>query len=68
MAKNRITEAKKLVQRAAKVNNVTISDEVLNTHLVPEEKPAVDLKQASVLDIFKYPNLRKRSLIIFFDW
>ncbi|XP_019865363.1 organic cation transporter protein isoform X2 [Aethina tumida] len=68
VAKNRITEAKKLVQRAAKVNNVTISDEVLNTHLVPEEKPAVDLKQASVLDIFKYPNLRKRSLIIFFDW
>ncbi|KAJ8922278.1 hypothetical protein NQ315_004217 [Exocentrus adspersus] len=72
ISKNRITEAKKLIQIAAKHNKVTISDDTLNSLLVSAEsqKKAEDpnTKSATVLDIFKHSSLRKRALIIFFDW
>ncbi|KAG5876061.1 hypothetical protein JTB14_016803 [Gonioctena quinquepunctata] len=73
LTKNKLTEAKRLIQIAAKCNKVTISDETLDTLLVSAdqelinngEKPA---NTGTVLDLFKTPNLRKKSLIIFFDW
>lgn len=67
---NRIPEAKKLIQIAAKENKVTISDERLDELLMPktEEKVDPNAKKATVLDIFRYPNLRKRSFIVLFDW
>lgn len=73
ITKNRIPEAKQLIQKAAKVNKVTITDEQLNDLLIDsktEEKDDVNVekKTATILDIFKYPNLRKKALIIFFDW
>ncbi|CAH0548140.1 unnamed protein product [Brassicogethes aeneus] len=69
LSKNRVSEAKKLVKSAAKVNKVTITEDVMDIYLVPEHKvPEAHEKQASILDIFKYPNLRNRALIIFFDW
>ncbi|XP_060519312.1 organic cation transporter protein [Cylas formicarius] len=68
---NRTDEAKRLIHEAAKVNQVTIAEETLESLLVPEcarAKENADPKQTSVINIFRYPNLRKRSLIIFFDW
>lgn len=69
ISKNRIPEAKKLIQTAAKENKVTISDEQLDSLLRSDSKPSdPNEKKASILDIFRHSNLRKRSLIIFFDW
>lgn len=71
IAKNKVEEAKRLIQIAAKCNKASIADETLDKLLVPAEevlKKEPDEKQASIFDIFLYPNLRKRSLIIFFDW
>lgn len=68
---NRIPEAKKLIHIAAKENKVTISDVQLDELLVPvvtDQKPDINEKKANVLDIFRYPNLRKRTLIVLFDW
>ncbi|KAF7267224.1 hypothetical protein GWI33_019553 [Rhynchophorus ferrugineus] len=69
ISKNKIQEAKRLIQIAAKSNKVVITDETLDKLLVcKEEKVEKNEKKPSTLDIFKYPNLRKRTLIILFDW
>ncbi|XP_050500241.1 organic cation transporter protein-like [Diabrotica virgifera virgifera] len=70
LTKNRTEEAKKLIQEAAKYNKVEISDETLNELLVTSQDTNNSNKgtKTSVLDVFKYPNMRKKSLIIFFDW
>lgn len=59
---------------AAKANKKDITEEKLNSLITPtapevqENEKATKQKQISILDVFKYPNLRKKSLIIFFDW
>lgn len=69
ITKNRINEAKNCIKIAAKTNKVTISDEQLDTLLLSDIKPVnKEDKEATILDIFRHSNLRKRSLIIFFDW
>lgn len=69
ISNNRIAEAKKLIHTAAKENKVSIPDDHLDSLIRPEAKPAdPNEKKATILDIFKHSNLRKRSLIIFFDW
>ncbi|XP_066254566.1 organic cation transporter protein-like [Euwallacea similis] len=71
LSKNKITEAKAVIQKCAKVNGVTIEDAKLDELLQKgeKEKKKEDSKMtASVIDLFKHSNLRKRSLIIFFDW
>lgn len=75
ITKNRIDEAKRLILAAAKINKKEIDEQKL-TQLITPEKTEVEKnggeplkqKQVSILDVFKYPNLRKKSLIIFFDW
>ncbi|XP_017772552.1 PREDICTED: organic cation transporter protein-like [Nicrophorus vespilloides] len=69
ISKDRVVEAKVLIQRAAKENKVTITNDQLDNLLRSDVKPVdPNEKRATILDIFRHPNLRKRSLIIFFDW
>lgn len=69
LTKNRLPEAMKLIQIAAKENKVKITDNQLESLLVGDIKPKdPNVKEATILDIFRHPNLRRRSLIIFFDW
>ncbi|KAF7267223.1 hypothetical protein GWI33_019552 [Rhynchophorus ferrugineus] len=71
LSKNKIDEAKKIIQQVAKTNNKTISDQQLNTLLKngeDDDKKETSQVTASVIDLFKHSSLRKRSLIIFFDW
>lgn len=70
LTKNRMEEAKALIQRAAKENKVVITDETL-TNLLASEKPKdIDTKkrEANFSDVFRYPTMRKRAFVIFFDW
>lgn len=72
LSKNRKHEAIENIKKAAKVNKVTIPEEILFNLLDSEgekkETPAQPEQTASVFDLFKYPNLRKKTLLIFFDW
>lgn len=55
--------------QAAKENKVTLAEEHLDSLLQSDTKVAdPNEKRATVLDIFKHANLRKKALIIFFDW
>lgn len=73
LSKNRKEEAMVNIKKAAKVNNVSISEDILNNLLDNEtDKKTKTTEQpeqsASVFDLFKYPNLRRKTLLIFFDW
>ncbi|KAG4075747.1 hypothetical protein HA402_003573 [Bradysia odoriphaga] len=70
LSKKRKDEAVIIIQKAAKENGVTIPQEVYD-NLIDESATEVKKKptnEPSVLDLFRYPNLRKKSLLIFFDW
>ncbi|XP_017009318.2 organic cation transporter-like protein [Drosophila takahashii] len=66
------------MQKAARFNKVVISDEVLSDLLDEGESTEEKAKQKledqdqgpppSVWDLFCYPNLRRKTLLIFLDW
>ncbi|KAF5279391.1 hypothetical protein FQA39_LY05501 [Lamprigera yunnana] len=69
LTKGRVEEAKHLIRKAARENNVQIPEEQLNMLLGTDVKLSENEdSSATVLDIFRHPNIRKRSLVIFFDW
>ncbi|KAL7727041.1 hypothetical protein ACLKA6_012424 [Drosophila palustris] len=71
----------KIIQKAAKFNRVEITKEALMVLLdegesgKQEEKQKLDtdtetetVNTPSVWDLLRYPNLRRKTLVIFFDW
>lgn len=78
LSKNRKNEAIEIINNAAKENKVDLPPDVLDNLLADThegEKPKEDeaeedkkVKEATCLDLFRHPNLRKKSLLIFFDW
>lgn len=52
------------------VNGVAVSSKMLDNvmnDLTNEEEPS-DLEKPSLFDMMKYPNLRRRSLLLFIMW
>lgn len=76
LSKGRKDEAIVVIEKAAQVNNVKIPQEVYENLIeeINEKKKDEDNnknpneKAASVFDLMRYPNLRRKTLIIFFDW
>ncbi|KAK7864613.1 hypothetical protein R5R35_003201 [Gryllus longicercus] len=81
LTKGRVEEARAVLRRAARVNGVALPSDALAALLPPAPPaspapPAADKqgaapakpRDASLLDIMRYPNLRRRSLNIFFNW
>ncbi|XP_055696243.1 organic cation transporter protein-like [Lutzomyia longipalpis] len=68
LSKRRKAEAIATIEKAAKENKVTIPTEVLDNLIEPEKKEDADKPAPSLFDLFRYPNLRRKSLLIFFDW
>ncbi|KAL0593469.1 Solute carrier family 22 member 13 [Plecturocebus cupreus] len=63
LTQGRIDEAKHLIQKAASVNRRKLSPDLLS-QLVPEKTGP----SGNALDLFRYPQLRKVTLIIFCVW
>lgn len=68
LSQNRKQEAIEIIQKAAKENKVTVPQDVLDNLIEPQEKRPDDESKPSLFDLFRYPNLRKKSLLIFFNW
>ncbi|KAM7361200.1 organic cation transporter protein-like [Cochliomyia hominivorax] len=74
LSKGRKDEAIFVIEKAAKVNNVNIPQDVYDnlTEEVATKKNEEDVNKnvrpASVFDLMRYPNLRRKTLVIFFDW
>ncbi|EDW16685.1 organic cation transporter protein [Drosophila mojavensis] len=74
LSKGRKDEAFVIIEKAARVNGVEIPSQIY-AQLVDEaeeinRKNALAAAQpaASVFDLLRYPNLRRKTLLIFFDW
>ncbi|XP_055315841.1 organic cation transporter protein [Sitodiplosis mosellana] len=70
LSKNRKEEAIKIIEDVAKENKVTVPKEVLDS-IGDDQKETIknpDEKPPSVFDLFRYPNLRRKTLLIFLDW
>ncbi|KAH8417902.1 hypothetical protein KR222_007948, partial [Zaprionus bogoriensis] len=74
LSKGRKEEAFVIIEKAAKENKVEIPSEIYEQLIeeVAEKKKADELAAsqptASVFDLLRYPNLRRKTLLIFFDW
>ncbi|KAL2740338.1 organic cation transporter protein [Vespula squamosa] len=69
LMKGRAEEAKDILQRASKENGMEIPREALNTLLSNNSDDSMpDSKKASLFDLFRYPNLRRKSMLLFFNW
>lgn len=69
LTKGRVQEAKDLLQRASLENGVEIPNDAIESLLnnnSSDSKP--DYKKASLFDLFRYPNLRRKSILLFFNW
>lgn len=68
LSQNKRAEAIVIIEKAAKENGVTVPQEVLDNLIEPAVEKRQNEEKPSLMDLFRYPNLRKKSLIIFFDW
>ncbi|XP_034488023.1 organic cation transporter protein [Drosophila innubila] len=74
LSKGRNEEAFVIIEKAAKANRVEIPSEIYE-QLIEEaaekkkkEQLASSEPSASVFDLLRFPNLRRKTLLIFFDW
>ncbi|CAL4107484.1 unnamed protein product, partial [Meganyctiphanes norvegica] len=65
IAKNRGAEARVNLIKAAKVNKKEVSDEILDQAV---EAPSKENTESNFLDLFRTPNLRKKTINLFFNW
>lgn len=76
LSKGRKDEAITVIEKAAKVNNVNIPQDVYDNLIDETAEKKADAgadkksteKTPSVFDLVRYPNLRRKTLVIFFDW
>ncbi|XP_077977695.1 organic cation transporter protein-like [Glandiceps talaboti] len=63
-------KAEKLLKKAAKTNKVTLPDNLFDEekHQLEKEIELDNTKKATFFDLFRTPNLRIRTLNIFFNW
>ncbi|XP_067119486.1 organic cation transporter protein-like isoform X2 [Centruroides vittatus] len=72
LSRGRIDEAEEILERAVKLNNRKIENlsyklKMISERIIKESK-GKDNKQVTFLDILKYPNLRRLTLILFIVW
>ncbi|XP_032679463.1 organic cation transporter protein [Odontomachus brunneus] len=69
LTKGRLQEAKDLLQRASLENGVEMPDDALDTLLDNNSEGSTpDSRKPSLFDLFRYPNLRRKSILLFFNW
>ncbi|XP_035679053.1 organic cation transporter protein-like [Branchiostoma floridae] len=64
-SQGRDEEVERIIREAAKVNGVVVPESVFTTK---KAEPKEDTGKYTVLDLVRTPNMRKRSIVIFFNW
>lgn len=68
LTKGRVQEAKDILRKVFSENGINLSADKLDSLLSSESKCKPAIEETSVFDLLKYPNLRKKSLVLFFIW
>ena len=61
----RIEEAEEILRAGAKYNNIQLPADF---KLQPVQSPDCGLKRRTVLDLFRYRNMRTKTLILYYNW
>ncbi|XP_071528745.1 organic cation transporter protein-like [Panulirus ornatus] len=67
ITKGRKDDARVILMKAAKVNKKEVSEDMMLKALVGP-KAGKDAGRGNFFDLFRYPNLRRKTLNIFFNW
>ncbi|XP_072019016.1 organic cation transporter protein-like [Amphiura filiformis] len=68
LSKGRKEEAKIILTKAAKVNKVELPDEYLDEDIKLEDVKSDNAQRASAWNLIRTPNMRFKTLIIYFAW
>ncbi|XP_071956989.1 organic cation transporter-like protein [Antedon mediterranea] len=68
LLKNKQKEAKAILQKIAKFNNKDLPDNVIDHLEQQEDSTKLPSTFASVLNIFRYSNMRRKTLILIYCW
>ncbi|XP_011498037.1 PREDICTED: organic cation transporter protein [Ceratosolen solmsi marchali] len=69
LTKGRAKEARELLHKASLENGAEITESTLERLLDETNSDSTpDTKKPSIFDLFRYPNLRKKSFLLFFNW
>ncbi|XP_065336997.1 organic cation transporter protein-like isoform X1 [Cloeon dipterum] len=68
LTKGREEEARQVLKNAAKENQVDLPDEMLDKFLNEGDEKVKPVQTGSLLDLLRYPNLRRKTFIILFLW
>ncbi|XP_046736755.1 organic cation transporter protein-like [Diprion similis] len=68
LSKGRVEEAKNILHKASMENGVVLPRDALDELLTMESGNKANSGKSSLLDILRYPNIRKRSLILATIW
>lgn len=69
LAKNKSVEIKEFLRFTAKINRKILGSNTLNKlDLILDHESKKDTPAATVLDLFRLPNIRKKTLLITFIW
>uniref|UniRef100_A0AAV2J2A8 Solute carrier family 22 member 3 n=1 Tax=Knipowitschia caucasica TaxID=637954 RepID=A0AAV2J2A8_KNICA len=67
LSQNRISEALEITEKIAKENKQELSEKTTKSFEALTEEPG-DSPSASLLDLFRTPNMRKHTFIFMFNW
>ncbi|XP_030850525.1 organic cation transporter protein [Strongylocentrotus purpuratus] len=68
ICKGRTEEATKIIQKAADTNKKQLPDPIFSPEELKEQQEALNAKQATVIVLFRTPNLRIRTINCMFNW
>ncbi|XP_076064263.1 organic cation transporter [Oratosquilla oratoria] len=67
VTKGRGVEARATLEKASRVNKKPVAEEVIDDAIQPPDD-SKDGAKGNFLDLFRHPNLRKKTLNLFFNW
>lgn len=68
LANNKKDEAIEQIKYVAKANKLVVPREILDKLDADSREDDRDARKPSLFDLFKHPNLRNKSFLIFFNW
>ncbi|XP_038048377.1 organic cation transporter protein-like [Patiria miniata] len=72
ISKGRFKEAEKIITKIAKVNGTKVPENLFesleNIQENETDPKSSSARRTTVLDLFRTPNIRKKTLVIFFNW